>query len=100
MPQLSRSAQTALFELLADHYDAIIMETFGIGGIPEYEDTSFVVEAINNSKRIGKLNEFLHYYVIHNQSETTIRDERVFDIVDKCPMCGYKFTEEDYDSYN
>jgi len=47
----------------------------------KYEDTSFVVETINNSKRIGKLNEFLHYYVIHNQSETTVRDERVFDII-------------------
>lgn len=47
----------------------------------KYEDTSFVVETINNSKRIGKLNEFLHYYVIHNQSETTVRDERVFDIL-------------------
>lgn len=23
-----------------------------------------------------------------------------FAIVDKCPMCGYEFTEEDYDSYN
>lgn len=22
-----------------------------------------------------------------------------FAIVDECPMCGYKFTEEDYDSY-
>ena len=22
-----------------------------------------------------------------------------FTIVDECPMCGYKFTEEDYDNY-
>lgn len=22
-----------------------------------------------------------------------------FEIVDKCPMCGHEFTEEDYDSY-
>ncbi len=47
----------------------------------KYEDTTFVVETIYNSKKIGKLNEFLHYYVIHNQSETTVRDERVFDII-------------------
>ena len=27
-------------------------------------------------------------------------DEGVFfEIVDKCPMCGHEFTEEDYDSY-
>ncbi len=47
----------------------------------KYEDTTFVVEVINNSKKIGKLNEFLHYYVIHSNSETTVRDERVFDII-------------------
>lgn len=47
----------------------------------KYEDTTFVVEAIYNSKKIGKLDEFLHYYVIHSQSETTVRDERVFDII-------------------
>lgn len=47
----------------------------------KYEDTTFVVETINNAKKIGKLNEFLHYYVIHSQSETTVRDERVFDII-------------------
>lgn len=47
----------------------------------KYEDTTFVVETITNSKKIGKLNSILHYYVIHSQSETTIRDERVFDII-------------------
>lgn len=47
----------------------------------KYEDTTFVCETINNAKTIGKLNEFLHYYVIHNNSETTVRDERIFDII-------------------
>lgn len=47
----------------------------------KYEDTTFVVETINNAKLIGKHNEILHYYVIHKQSETTVRDERVFDII-------------------
>ena len=28
-----------------------------------------------------KVNEFLHYYTIHEKSETTVRDERVFDIL-------------------
>lgn len=24
----------------------------------------------------------------------------MFEIIDKCPECGYEFTEEDYDSYD
>lgn len=28
-----------IFDLLSGHYDAIILETFGIGGIPEYDDS-------------------------------------------------------------
>lgn len=47
----------------------------------KYEDATFVIETINNAKGIGKLNDFLYYYVIHSQSETTVRDERVFDIL-------------------
>lgn len=47
----------------------------------KYEDTPFVVQIIKYSKRIGKLNETLHYYVIHKDSETTIRDEKIFDII-------------------
>lgn len=47
----------------------------------KYEDTTFVVETINNAKKIGKLNSILHYYVIHGNSETTIRDKRIFDIL-------------------
>ena len=47
----------------------------------KYEDAPFVVEMIKKSKRIGKLNKALYYYVIHNNSETTVRDERVFDII-------------------
>ena len=30
-----------IFELLKRDYDAVIVETFGIGGIPEHEDASF-----------------------------------------------------------
>ncbi len=47
----------------------------------KYEDAPFVANMIKNSKRIGKLNKSLYYYVIHNNSETTVRDERVFDII-------------------
>lgn len=29
-----------------------------------------------------------------------VSDDDYFYIVDKCPVCGYVFTEEDYDSYD
>ena len=47
----------------------------------KYEDAPFVIEAFCSAKKIGKVNEFLHYYVIHNNSETTVRDRRCFDIL-------------------
>lgn len=39
--KLSPEVKPDIFGLLKGHYDAIILETFGIGGIPEYEDASF-----------------------------------------------------------
>lgn len=47
----------------------------------KYEDTTFVAEAIISAKKIGKLNKCLHNYVIRENSETTVRDERCFDII-------------------
>ncbi|MCI9215622.1 MAG: asparaginase [Dorea sp.] len=39
--KLTPEVKPDIFGLLSGHYDAIILETFGIGGIPEYEDASF-----------------------------------------------------------
>lgn len=39
--KLTPEVKPDIFELLSSHYDAIILETFGIGGIPEYDDSSF-----------------------------------------------------------
>jgi len=47
----------------------------------KYEDAPFVAEALDKAKRIGKVEECLNYYVIHGNSETTVRDKRVFDIL-------------------
>ena len=47
----------------------------------KYEDTLFVIMAIYNAKKIAKLDQTLHYYVIHEKSQTTVRDEKVFDII-------------------
>ena len=47
----------------------------------KYEDAPFVIESLDKATKIGKVNEPLNYYVIHEQSETTIRDKKVFDII-------------------
>ncbi len=46
----------------------------------KYEDVPFVCKSLKCAYKIGKLEDFLSYYVIHDNSETTIRDELVFDI--------------------
>lgn len=47
----------------------------------KYEDSPFVIDALIHAKRISKLNEYLSYYCIHKNSETTTRDDKVFDIL-------------------
>ena len=48
----------------------------------KYEDVLLVVKSFVFAKKIGKVNKCLHYYMIHNGSETTTRDERIFDILE------------------
>ena len=47
----------------------------------KYEDAPFVIDAFVNAKKIAKVDEKLNYYVIHGNSETTVRDKRCFDIL-------------------
>ena len=47
----------------------------------KYEDAPFVIEALAKAKEIGKVDECLNYYLIHGNSETTVRDRRCFDIL-------------------
>lgn len=47
----------------------------------KYEDVPFVLECIKNANRIIKINEPLSYYYIHSGSETTTRNEKIFDII-------------------
>ncbi len=47
----------------------------------KYEDVIFVCKALNRAKKISKIDEFLSYYVIHGSSETTTRDNKIFDII-------------------
>lgn len=47
----------------------------------KYEDAPFVIEALCCANKIGKIDKCLNYYRIHTKSETTIRDDRIFDIL-------------------
>lgn len=47
----------------------------------KYEDAPFLIEALDKAKKIGKVNDCLVHYMIHGNSETTVRDKRVFDIL-------------------
>lgn len=46
----------------------------------KYEDVSFVASTLFYSDKIGKIDECLNYFSVHENSETSTRDERVFDI--------------------
>lgn len=48
----------------------------------KYEDAPFVLMSMDKAFKIGKVDYCLINYVIHNNSETTIRDDRVFDIIE------------------
>ena len=58
----------------------------GVSNLPKDDETRiFVEEAAKNKKFI---------------CDTFNKDgNHVLIIVDKCPVCGYEFNEEDYDSY-
>lgn len=46
----------------------------------KYEDTPWVAKMLSKACRIGKINSCLYHYVVHENSETTVIDYRVFDI--------------------
>lgn len=46
----------------------------------KYEDTPWVAKVMSNASRIGILNECLYHYIVHSNSETTVVDNRVYDI--------------------
>lgn len=47
----------------------------------KYEDVPFVFKSLIFANKIGKINETLSVYVIHQNSETTTRDKKIFDIL-------------------
>ena len=62
----------------------------------KYEDTPFVFISMDKSKKIGKVNKCLNHYIIHNNSETTVRDERCFDIFEIIRIIRDYFEDKEY----
>ena len=62
----------------------------------KYEDTPFVAIALDKAKRIGKINEALIYYQIHESSETTTRDEKCLDIINVVDIVREYYDDKDY----
>ena len=62
----------------------------------KYEDAPFVSEALDKAKKIGKVDESLNYYVIHGNSETTVRDRRIFDILKIVDLVRKQFKGKNY----
>lgn len=62
----------------------------------KYEDAPFVVEALDKAKSISKLDECLYYYLVHAGSETTIRNEKTFDIFSIVELIRVYCGDKDY----
>lgn len=62
----------------------------------KYEDTPFVAKALAVSKKVGKIDECLNHYIIHQNSETTIRDRRCFDIFKILDIIREYYKDKEY----
>lgn len=62
----------------------------------KYEDAPFVAECLDKAKKIGKVDLMLNAYIIHGNSETTVRDERIFDILKIIEMIRKYFSKKEY----
>lgn len=62
----------------------------------KYEDAPFVALSLLKSKKIGKVDKTLINYTIHDSSETTVRDKRVFDIIKIVDIIRNYFKDDDW----
>lgn len=65
----------------------------------KYEDMPFIFKAIICSKKIGKHSIPLNYYMIHNNSETTVMDKRVYDIFEILKTINSYYKDDKYLEY-
>lgn len=62
----------------------------------KYEDAPFVCRMLCTAKKIGKIDECLSYYVIHDNSQTTVRDKKTYDIIRICKIIDEDLREFSY----
>ena len=62
----------------------------------KYEDAPFFTNYIKYAKRVALVKECLNHYMIHANSETTIRDRRCFDILDIVDIIRKQYEGEEY----
>ena len=62
----------------------------------KYEDVNFVVSSLLKANKVVKIDDYLSYYVIHNSSETTTRDKRIYDIIEVVERLNKKVENIDY----
>jgi len=65
----------------------------------KYEDMAVVIPVLKYATKIGKLNIPLNYYIVHNNSETTVMDKRVFDIFDILEIVYNYYSNDEYEKY-
>lgn len=75
-------------------YKRSLIENIKFDEVLKYEDVIFVCGALKEAKRISKIDEFLSYYVVHNNSETTTRDKGIFDILEVNKQLKSMFYED------
>ena len=64
----------------------------------KYEDMPFVTKLLKKAKKIGHIKEPLFNFLMDNVSETTVRDERIFDIFKSLKLTIDNFKEKEYES--
>jgi len=62
----------------------------------KYEDMALMIKIMYQAKKIGKVNEYLSYFLVHSNSETTTVDKKVFDIFISFDMIRSTLKEEVY----
>lgn len=62
----------------------------------KYEDMPFLLECVKNAKLIGKVDLALNYFFVDNNSETTTRDDKVFDIFKVLDKIKEIYFEDEY----
>ena len=62
----------------------------------KYEDAVVTIKALAKAKKIGFINDELNYYLVRSKSETTVMNEKVFDIFKILDMIIEELKSKEY----